>query len=671
MMRTSYKSIIVQTCLTGFLLLGSGAFAQEVDEPEITEFHTIEVQGVRADEKTPITQKTVNRAEVEETYYSQEMPLLLDTMPNITSSTDGGHNLGYTYFRLRGIDQTRINMTLEGVPLNEPEDQGVYFSNYPDFANSIESMQLQRGVGTSSNGVASYAGSINFETPDGLGDKQTEVQAGYGSFDTYRISVENNTGLLTNNVAFYTRFSTFETTGYKYNSGNLGYSFFLSGGYYGPEAVLKVIAFTGRSFNQMAWYAVSETDIDTDPRINYNMPREDDDFRQSLLILKHIRTLGSDAVVTTTAFYNKLDGEWDLDLEPLGGGDTVNNYQLDSYFYGLLSNYNFTRDTIRLNVGVHAQQYQREHAMSLLPDTAPEYKNTGFKDEASSYLKIGYDYHKFTLFGDTQLRWTRFRYRGDLELNDVEWTFFNPKAGLMFHVREELNLYASAGQAHREPTRTDMFAGEDDPSVYYDIDPESVTDYEVGTNFSATNVKLQANVYYMDFQNEITLLGALGANGLPLMTNVEKSFRSGLELDFQLTLRLNQALQVRLTSNTAYSYNRIIDSGRNFQPLYTPQLIVNQGIWFTNSSAKIRLGFEVKHHTESYIDWENTATTPAFTILNTQLALTLFKEHSLILRVNNLTDTEYFTNGYTIEEESYFYVNPPLNFFITLKMVWG
>ena len=644
------------------LLLFTQINAQDVvvSDTTMTYLDLIEVTGVRADKITPITQKTVNRDEIQSTYQGQEMSYVLSNTPSVVANTDGGHPQGYTYFRMRGIDQTRMNMTLNGVPLNEPEDQGVYFSNYPGFANNIQSMQIQRGVGTSTNGVSSYAGSINFESPSGI-DTIKEIQLGYGSFNTKRFSITNSTGKSKKGFALYSNFSTLETDGYKYNSGSFGYSAFLSGGYYGNKDIVKITAFSGRSFNQMAWFAVSETDIKNDPRTNYNTPRENDDFMQSFIQAQHSRDLSLYSTLTTTAYYNRLDGNWDLDLNPLGGGNTVLNYGLGSNFYGAMTNYQYKRNGFRLNFGLHTNSYQRNHNLSMLPSTDTLfYENTGTKNESSSYLKMSYDVNDFTLFVDGQARYVSFKYKGGVNMDDVNWFFLNPKGGIRYNHSDKLSYYASVGKANREPTRTDMFGGEDDLIRFNNITPEQVIDYELGMNFENKKFKIQTNLFYMDFKNEITLLGVLGNNGLPLMANVSQSFRSGIELDGVYQINKN----LSLTNNSSYSYNRITDNGNQFQPLYTPNLIVNQGVNYKYKNFGI--GVSGKYHSESYIDFDNTAVTPSFLIFNSNLSYN-YKNSTLMLQVNNLTNQSYYTNGYAVAGERYFFVNAPRSFYVTYK----
>jgi len=620
----------------------------------------VEVTGVRANAKTPVTETTVTGSDIKKAYQGEEVAFVLDKTPSITSYTDGGHPQGYTYFRIRGIDQTRINMTLNGVPLNEPEDQGVYFSNYPGFSNNIRSMQIQRGVGTSSNGVSSYGGSINFESPNGF-EESAEIEFGYGSFNSKRFNANISTGLDTNKMAFYTNFSTYDTEGYKYNSGSKGYSFFFGGGHYGDRDIIKLTAFSGRSFNQMAWAAVSEDDIAIDPRTNYNTPVEDDDFQQSFAQLQYTRIISDKSLLNTTVYYNRLDGNWDLDLANFGAGPDVLNYQLASNFYGAMMNYKYEGDKLNLNIGAHGNKYDREHAMAILPHTDTTfYTNTGFKNEISGFAKVGYDIGKFTLFADGQVRNVTFRYEGDTTMPDLEWNFFNPKGGIVYN-NEKFRAYASVGQSHREPTRNDMFMGEDNLISYTEVTPEEVIDYEVGVGYKGNRIQISSNMYYMDFRNEITLIGALGSNGLPLMANVESSFRSGNET----SININITKGLRLYNNTNVSYNRIVDGGQEFEPLYTPPVVSNTGVMYEYKGFFV--GVNGKYHSESYIDFNNAHTTPSFFIVGADAGYK-YKNYSLNAKVVNLTDEQYYTNGYAVGDTKYFFVNAPLSGYITLKI---
>ena len=613
----------------------------------------IEVTGVRTDSNTPISQKTLSTEDISKTYQGQEMSYILDKTPSITSQSDGGQPNGYTTFRLRGIDQTRINMTLNGVPLNEAEDQGVYFSNYPNFALNIKSMQIQRGVGTSSNGTASYGGSINFESKTGL-ERGLSAEYGYGSFNTNHVNATYSSGITKHNLSLFTSLSGYKTDGYKYNSSGQGYSAFLSGGYYGGKNVIKFTGFTGGSMNQMAWFAVSEADIKLDPRTNYNPIGEDDDFKQSFAQLQYVRSFTSHSTLTTTGYYNRLDGVWGMFVSPTD----LMKFKLGSNFYGIQSNYHLEVNKLTLNIGIHGNAYNRTHSGSI--DTLKLYTNTGYKVDYSIYSKIGYTLGKFNLFADLQARKVGFTYVGDTTMAPLNWFFFNPKAGITFNASNYVNYYLSVGQNHREPTRTDLFGGQDNLIGLNNIVPEEVIDYELGSNLKFNKLSLQYNVYYMDFKNEITLLGALGSNGLPLMTNVSKSFRSGIELD--LNYKLFKGFSITNSSN--YSYCRIKGDGKEYQPLYTPNFIINQGLEYTYKGFNI--GVSAKYHSKSYINSDNTLYTPEFIIYNATLGYT-YKRYSVQLQGVNLTNTRYYTSGYGVGTERYLYVNAPLSGYITLK----
>lgn len=615
------------------------------------------VTGVRPDVKTPITQKTITSEDISKSYQGQEMSYIIDKTPSVVSQTDGGNPNGYTYFRIRGIDMTRINMTLDGVPLNEPEDQGVYFSNYPDFATYLNSMQIQRGVGTSSNGTAAYGGSINFESKNGI-QKEMTAQLGYGSFNTKRANVTYGSGLH-NKFAVFAGASAYESDGYKYNAFGQGYSGFLSVGYYNTKDIIKFTGFTGRALNGMAWLPVSEIDILNDPRTNYNPKGEEDDFTQSFAQLKHIHSFNNKSAITSTVYYNSLIGTWGMFTSPFD----LFQFNLKSNFYGVMSNYRLELDKLTLNVGIHANTYDRTHGGTTISTfyTRPEYTNTGYKKEVSAYTKVSYNINKFTIFGDAQVRNTSFSYIGDVNMDKLNWLFFNPKGGITFNKSNTTNYYFSVGQNHREPTRSDMFGGYDNLFALNTVTPEQVLDYELGSNIKTTRFSVQYNIYYMNFKNQFVLLGEIGTNSLALMTNVDQSYRSGAEIDF--TERINKLFTSYFSMN--YSYSRIMYNGSERTPLYTPNFIINKGLEYTHKG--VSMSIEAKYHTKSYINLDNTATTPEFITFNSNIGYK-YKHYSIAFQAINLLNTRYYTAGSSTGIGSnYYYVNAPLSVYITMK----
>lgn len=631
------------------LLIGGKVFSQEkIDTNKIDQLDRVIVMGIRGDKKTPITQKTISKKEISQFYQGQEIPILLDKNPSITSQSDGGHVQGYTYFRIRGIDQTRINMTLNGAPLNEPEDQGVYTSNYPGFTNVIQSIQIQRGVGTSSNGVSSYGGSISFLSQSGL-NKSSELDIGCGSFNTKRINFSNSTGLNKKNFALFTNISAYSSDGYRYNSGGNGYSLFISGGYYKNFNILKFTTFTGRSINQMAWLAVSENDIKHDRRTNYNKGDANDKFNQTFGQLQWTKILNKYSKFSSNIFYNRLDGSYDY----FRSGKR--SLFLGSNFYGIISNYSIIKKNIKFNFGISLNTYDRKH------DNKDQYINKGIKNELSSFTKLSYDIQKVTFFGDAQYRYTNFKYYGDVKLNKLEWNFFNPKAGIIYTKNKFLNYYFSVGTTKREPTRTNLFSGDDNLVSLNKILPEKVIDYELGLNFKNNRLSVQSNFYYMNFHNEITPIGPMGANSLPLMINVDKSFRNGIEIDFTYKSVFDI---LTFYTNLNISHNKSNNKNNEFEPPYTPNFTMNQFI--TVNYNKLSFNINSKYQSKSYISFDNKYSIPGFVIFGSNISYE-YNSYTFVLQGNNLLNNKYYTSGYVDSGIKYLYTNALSNFYFTIK----
>lgn len=621
------------------------------------------IQAYRASENMPITFKNLSKSEIDIVNTGQEPSVILSYTPSINSYSDAGNYQGYSYFRLRGIDQTRINITLDGIPLNEPEDQGVYFSNYPDFFNSINSMQIQRGVGTSTNGVASYAGSINFQSPNLLDESSIKVGANYGSFNTYRLFGEYNSGIKKDR-AVYARVSHLNSDGYKYHSGNKSSSAFLSYGIFKTKHRLKFTGFIGNQKNQLAWIGVAIDTIDKDQRTNGNS-NENDNFSQSLLSLQHSWTINKSLVLNSTVYYNFLDGNYDFDLNNFLGypsTEEMYNYDFRHNFLGYFSNINWYLNNLKINAGINLNTFNRRHIGSERT-LGQLYENKGFKNEFSSFIKLRYTMNQLVLFGDLQYRYADFDYQGSVPFNKLKWNFLNPKAGINYFISENANIYYSFGISGREPTRNDLFNGEDNlPAdslgnpIFTDVSPEYVKNHELGTKLIHKKWQLSANVYFMNFDNEIVLNGQYGPNGLPLHGNVAKSFRSGIEMDLKLQLFRN----FYYSNSSSYSYNQISEKGVEFSPILTPTLIVNQTLGYQNK--KIHAGTILKYQSESYIDFENINKTPSFFTVDI-FGVYTFKTFEFRLAVNNITNKRVISNGYIgFDGTPLYFAQAPINF---------
>ena len=640
------------------------------------------IRGGAIGEGAPLSQRTLTRAEIEQRSFGQEVPLLLQGTPSVTSYAETGNYWGYSYTRLRGIDQSRINLTIDGIPLNDPEDQVLYFADFPDLASSIESVQIQRGVGTSSAGTASFAGSINFETAPLAARREAELQVEGGSFGSKRASAEYRSGLLASGLAFYGRLSDLQSNGYRYHSGVLGRSGLVSAGYFGTRDVFKVMATAGLLHDTLSYLAVPETELTRDRRINPLLPTELDRFGEQLVSASYTRMLSTASSLSTTLYRISASGNYDVAIDP-----DLWNYHLDFVWYGLTSAWSWQGEGMRVNVGVNANRYARDHYAFVRPDLAdPQYFNTGHKGDVSGFAKVAYDVGRATVFGDVQARRAEFRYVPDAQAaiapRSISWTFLNPRGGITYRLTPALALYGSYGATSREPGRGDMFAGFDNldtSNVAFVGDlsrvrPETVHDAEAGVTLASDVMHLQANVFSMDFRNEIEPIGALSYQGLPLRKNVHSSYRRGVELDGRVRLSSTVTASVNATLMQARIADYTDDaSGVSFHdvpPLLTPRVISAQRLEWQPTTALSFWG-EGRYTGKSQLD--NTGN-PALILPDAYLldasAVWRFasRRHALELRGNNLTNSKRYGSGYGSGDTPNYYVLPPRNLFVTLKL---
>jgi len=617
---------------------------------------------------TPFTFQNISKKDFQLKITGQEPSFLLSETPSISSYSDAGNSQGYSYFRLRGIDQTRINITLDGVPLNEPEDQGAYFSNYPDIINSVSKIQIQRGVGTSKNGVASYAGSIQLFSPNLHDSTKTTFGIGYGSFNSFRIFGEFNSGFK-NNKAIYVRASQIYSDGYKYNSSNNSQSVFVSTGLFKDKSNWKMNLLAGHQQNELAWLGVSDSLISIDRRTNAD-ENERDEFLQCLAQLQNNWFISSSSNLQSSIYYTFLKGNYDFNLNNFIGlpsTDEMYNYAFQSNLIGFFSNYTFSKKNFTWISGIHGNVYDRQHIGSE-KTLGQLYKNTGYKKEFSIFTKLNYSIQKISLFTDIQYRFSTFNYVGSVEMDKINWNFINPKAGISFEASKNSVIYYSIGRTEREPTRNDMFYGSDDlpadstgnPIIALKT-PESVINQELGFRFQSQKLVTNFNFYYMDFKNEIVLDGKFGPNGLALTNNVDKSLRTGVELNFSYELFEN----FYLINNSSYNYSKIKEQTETFSPILTPPLIINQEI---NYSIKSFLfGISARYQDKSFIDFANSTVLDDYFVLNASVQYKI-KNFDITIFAYNITNEKYYSNGYVdFDGTAKYFVQAPVNFYLSAK----
>ena len=657
------------------------------------------ITATRADERTPVSKTDINAEKIEAIYSGQDPSVVLEKLaPSIVSYSDAGADIGnYVQFRLRGIDQTRINTTLNGVPLNDMIDQGVFFSNFSDFGNSVESIQVQRGVGTSSNGVASYAGSINFESKRlNTEEPSGELQLLNGSFGTMRASGEISTGKLSNDLAFYSRFTRTTSDGYKENSGSDSYSFFLSGGYIGNKDILRVTAFMGKTENDQSYLPVLLSDINLNPRTNYNHPNDTDNFEQELVQVQYGRVLNSELNLNTTLYYGGSRGVFPFGLD----NTTQLMFGLENDHFGLLSDIQYERGDLNLTAGLHTYTFQRDNFNYTSPNvTNPDYEDETEKNEFSFFTKASYDVGDFTVYGDLQLRSVQLEFLTDQVLSfggnvpqgtfgqTRDWFFFNPKVGVSYRAGSNATVYASFGRTGREPTRTDILQGDGssinefnytsvlDESV---VQEEYVNNLEVGYQLTEERFSLAVNYFLMDFENEISLVGALAARSyVALRQNIRDSRRSGVEVQAELKPDAHWVFGLNATymNTNVDQFDNGTEVFNDVNHIFALEILLTPSVTW-NSRNGLSLNLNGRYAGESFMELSNDPEfeLPSYFVLNAQANVRVSSVISLSLFVNNIFDELYFTDGAPVDldfdgvvEGPGFRVQPPRNYYLMLK----
>jgi len=675
------------------------------------DLESILIQGVRAAPTDPVAQTTLTKKSIEKDYRGQHPIFILDKLtPGIFSYSESGTSTGnYGQIRMRGIAQERINFTLNGVPLNDMIDQGVFFSNFSDISSSFESIQVQRGVGTSSNGVSSYAGSINFESINlKRSDPFSSVTLGGGSFNTFRANAQVNSGVNEDGFGLYSSISRISSDGFKDNTGTEATSFFISGGYFGEKDLIRLTAFAGRSENGLGYYTIDKSILDDDFTFNNLTENDRDDFSQYLIQLQHTRKLGPNSHITNTAYYGGAGGDFaegtpDEDsvfVENYGAQYYTSffsiNYPLQNRHIGWITNYFYQTEKIEINTGIHFYRFFRENRESILPDDAnPYYEDQTEKGELSFFARMKYNLSpNLSLFADGQLRNTsleffpdyEFIYGDDLvnilidEPEPFSYTFFNPRVGINYQFNSRMNAFFSFGRSGREPTRIDLIGGfqlnENALNLLLsnDFEPEFVNDFEAGMVFNGQKFSIQANVFFMDFENEIAPIGEIIAFGVQRRENIEDSYRAGVE--FAWNYLIGNTLSYSGTGSYMRSRIQRLQLGdeviNDVNQILSPEWITSQQINFI-PGKKLDLGLTFNAMSESFMEYTNDPEfiVPSFFTMDFSFRYSILEKWTVDLSVNNILDREYYTFGAPSDVdfsgvlEPGYLIQPKRNFFIS------
>ena len=566
------------------------------------------IEATRVSDNAPATKTNVNKEDIEELNLGQDIPYLLMRTPSLISTSDAGTGIGYTGFRIRGSDASRINVTVNGIPLNDAESHGVFWVNMPDFASNLENIQIQRGLGTSTNGAGAFGATVNLQT-NALNEKAYgEVNNSFGSFNSRKHTVQFGTGLINNHFAFEGRLSNIQSDGYIDRARADLNSYFASGAYYGEKTIVKAIIFGGNEVTYQSWYGTPESrfkgnvkemndyadrnflnDRDRENLLNsgrtYNFYLYDnqvDNYSQDHYQL-HISHQFSEKLTSNLAFHYTIGEGY---FEEFREGDALSNYKLDNVqignetitntdlvrrrwldndFYGFtFSNIYDLNDKLNIVLGGGLNRYVGDHFGEVIWAKYASngflneqyYFNKGDKIDGNIYLKANYELsEKASFLVDLQIRAIDYSAEGDdndLRTIDIEedFRFFNPKIGFNYQFNEGLRSYIFAGIGHREPNRADFVDGIDFLPPTYEV----LRNVELGIERTAEKYLLALNLFLMDYDNQLVNTGQLNDVGSPIRQNVDRSYRKGIE--FQSAYRFSKKLELHLTAT--FSQNKIL-----------------------------------------------------------------------------------------------------------------
>ena len=691
---TKYKVLSTKTCFSLFSIFFSlFSFSQETkkDTTKVTELKEVTVSSVRAKDKNPITFTNVSKEEIAPRNLGQDVPILLQYLPSVVSTTDAGNGVGYTYMRVRGSDGSRINVTLNGVPFNDSESQGTFFVNLPDFASSLESVQLQRGVGTSTNGAGAFGASLNMETKSYQEIAYAEISNSFGSFNTRKHTLSFGTGLH-NNFELNGRISNIASDGFIDRATSNMFGYFFNANYVKESTLIKFLAFGGKEKTYQAWYGIEDpeklrNDRTFNPAGMYfdefgNMQfydNETDNYWQNHFQL-HWTEKWSESWISNAAlhytigkgYFEQYKEDEDLaeyNLPAFNGNsisDLVRKRWLDNDFFGATFSLNYRNEKTDLLFGGAANRYLGLHygevvwTQNYIPNPNRYYDNYGNKDDVNFYTKVSYNVtSKLNLFTDLQYRMV-FYDATSVRFNDVNDTFrfFNPKAGLNYQLNNKSSFYGYFGIANKEPRRDDYESRA--------IKPERLFDYELGWKYNTQKVKLSANAFYVRYNDQLVLTGALNDVGSPVFTNSGKSYRLGLEVESTIALTdkliLNPNITLSQNRNEDFYFQRdgVVQNLGNTNIAYSPNFIF--GNRFTYFPVKrLQLSLLSKFVDEQYmgnIDSQNSKLDSYFiNDFNASYDWQINKGIKSIVfsaLVNNVFDIEYESNGYfyTYDDDS-------------------
>jgi iron complex outermembrane receptor protein len=673
-------------------------FVAIVLQPGVVELSTAEITALRAGDRAPFAKSTMSAEEIAKVNTGVDLPYLLDMQPSVVVGSDGGTGIGYTNMRIRGSDATRTNITLNGVPFNDAESQGAFLVNLPDLATSAEDIEIQRGVGTSTNGPGAFGASVNLRTTSVKKEPWGLVDVGGGSYNTQRYSVSAGTGLIQDRFSLDMRLSSITSAGYIDRASADLKSYFLQGAWVGKTRSLRFITFRGSEETYQAWDGVPREVIDTNRTYNgFTYDNQVDHYDQTHYQVLFDQNIGRNTVLNLTLFHVQGAGYYEQykpndKLSTYGiaspaviNGDTITRTDiirrkwLDNTLTGVNASADISLGAHKLVLGGSYSDYKGEHYGDVIwaryagaTDIRHRYyDNDAHKTDGNAFAKLTYALsERIDLYGDAQVRHVGYSFLGFNDVLDnitqkVEYTFFNPKAGLLWRMRNGAKAYASFAVANHEPNRNDL----EETTPTSRPTSERLLDYELGYEQRAGRWNAGINAYFMDYADQLVLTGELNDVGAALRTNVPQSYRAGVELMFaaQIAKPLTWKANATFSMNKVRNYTEYVDDWDNggqiavnysssdlaFSPNAIAASTFSLRVWDKPKKGSADLSFVTKYVGQQYLD--NTASSErmldAYMVNDLRANVTLLnlkgtKSVDFNLTVRNIFSELYESNGW-------------------------
>lgn len=675
------------------------------------------VSATRVTRDEPVSHVNLDREQIEEMNTGRDMPYIIAQTPSVVTTSDAGAGIGYTGLRIRGVDQTNINVTINGIALNDAESHGVYWVDVPDLASSLTDIQIQRGVGTSTNGSGAFGATINLQTENINEDPYGEINLGYGSFNTIKSNVRFGSGMLNNRWWVEGRLTKINSEGYIDRATTDLRSYFLTGGFNNGKTSIKAVLFGGHERTYQAWNGIDSAQLADNRKFNPAGAKYDDlgnirgfydnevdnydqDHYQIHLNQKISNSIRLNVALHYTygrGYYeNYRSGDalstYGIDSILVGGvylntSDVVVRQWLSNHYYGSTFNLNYQRKGFTADFGGAANGYDGDHFGELVwarfsGDAEPDdeyYFNNGLKNDYNLYFKLSKRLGDFSVFADLQYRFVSYRvighdeYAGNVGLSD-SLSFFNPKIGVNYSWNIKHRLFYSFAVGNREPNRNDYIGALPDKAK-----PERLYDNEFGYRYSFGSSWLQANLYYMYYIDQLVLTGGINNVGEALRSNIGESYRAGIELSGSLfiTSRLLFRPNITFSSNKNLDFNYQGAGGSITEATtdiaFSPNIIGNTSLQYKPIDF-IYLIWYSTYVGEQYLDNTQNERLKLQDYLVNDFRVEFRKgfgkisELSAFVMVNNILGAEYSSNGYVYSGQPFYFPQAGRNYMVGLKI---